>query len=199
MYELRCWYTPVFEDVIDPSTDIEREAIARCIKDLTKSVKSEKVSNLGGWQSPSYHRGDIVQFESILDKIQHKINLIGQQFKINLSISSYWINVNYKGNSNIHHTHPNSVFSGVVYLDASVDQGSLRIIYPSKDVIQYGLSTLQLNSLSDLYNDVIIDPKTNKIIIFPSYVPHSVNDNVTDRPRVSLAFNTAYSSKQSTP
>ena len=195
MNEMRCWYTPVFEDIIDRSSDQDREDVARFISNLTKTVVSREFSNSGGWQSPIYRKGDVTQFESILDKIQLKMDIVCQQLKMNLSITNYWINVNYKSNSNLHHIHPDSILSGVVYLDASSDQGSLRLMYPSRDIIQYGLHTLKLMSLSSLYDDIVIHPMTDKVVIFPSYIPHCVEPNKTDRPRVSLAFNVAYPSK----
>ena len=192
MIEHRSWYTPIFEDAIDPLTNFQRDEIVSFINYLTSSVASRKLSNVGGWQSPSYFRGDHYQLDCILDKIQAKLDLISHLADSKLVVDNYWININHRGDSNSRHNHPLSIFSGVVYLDASLDQGNIRFSYPGYDMINFSLPSMGMNKLCKLYYDFVVQPLTDKIVIFPSYVSHTVEQNPTDRPRISLAFNTKY-------
>jgi uncharacterized protein (TIGR02466 family) len=89
------------------------------------------------------------------------------------------------------HQHGNSLFSGVVYLDANPDSGSI--------IFEKQLNHLNLFSPCvdpditewNIFNskEWTVDPNQKMIILFPSHLKHRVNPNTTLLPRYSLSFN----------
>ena len=103
-------------------------------------------------------------------------------------ITQSWLN--FTGEKQFHHVHehPNSYISGVLYID--VDENEDRIyFYKSKyesikpEVKEYNLH----NSTSWFFNI-----KKYQVILFPSYLTHSVETKVSNNIRTSLAFNTFF-------
>lgn len=90
-----------------------------------------------------------------------------------------WISIKNKGQQTLSHGHPNSIISGVYYWEPV--QQPLVFIYSR--TIEFGIThapdlTFTLDN---------IQPGT--LVLFPSYLKHSVSVNNTDTPRKSLAFN----------
>jgi len=202
MKEHFCWPIPIFEDTIDRLTSFQREVIIDHIDYLCKVDVGVKKSNVGGWQSSGYVDQQVPQFQPLLDLIGEKIKVLEDLYGSKLFLYNYWINVNQGNHYNVGHIHEGSCFSGVVYIDATPDQGSISFSYPIKDTLMYILGSIGMTRMSNTFNDIMIDPRTDKILIFPSFITHSVHPNNTDRPRISLAFNVInypYPSIQSTP
>lgn len=88
------------------------------------------------------------------------------------------------------HFHTNSLFSGVVYIDVDSDSGGLELCKGSPASyysVTYKIPFKNINYLSA--QDWIIPPAVGKIVIFPSYLLHSVLKNNTSKNRYSFAFN----------
>lgn len=88
-----------------------------------------------------------------------------------------WATFHFSGISHLIHTHPNSLVSGVYYVDIPEDNFGLLLLedprgpYPPFD------------------NRIKIKPSTGDIIIFPSWLPHQVSPTSNINPRISIAFN----------
>ena len=102
---------------------------------------------------------------------------------------SGWINVNHKGGSNILHSHPNSHWSGVLYVQQPTGvegfSGMIEFVNPNQE----GRELAKLLPKSGFDNMIRIRPKTGQIVIFPSYVLHSVYPNSSNQDRITIAFN----------
>lgn len=102
------------------------------------------------------------------------------------SITQSWINKSGRGGSHTVHNHPNSVVSGVFYLQSDESTGDIVFCRPG------GFNEYQVNGgctnkfLSDNY---ICPPKVGRLILFPSNMPHYVMPNDSDVDRYSLSFN----------
>ena len=89
------------------------------------------------------------------------------------------------------HFHSNSLFSGVVYIDTE-DKGNINFVHPNIFGNSLGLTKTALSYVehnifnSETWSEV---PKNNKIIIFPSFLPHSIEENLGKEDRYSFAFN----------
>lgn len=127
----------------------------------------------------------------ILQKFEFYIR---DYFKIKKNISfdfiNSWINFHPPKHSCHLHNHCNSIFSGVYYLLNDTNMGD--IIFhtdPFDNNIAKGFE-LEFDEWTN-WNcySYKISPKSGTLIIFPSYLKHSVNKNITDVNRFSLAFN----------
>lgn len=116
-------------------------------------------------------------------------HVLGIKEEHNFYITQSWFNVNKKGTSHHSHTHPNSIFSGIFFVDG--DDSCPVVFHNSKDV-EFGLPlkfsfkeySLINSSKFSLRND------KNTLVIFPSTLRHTVEENESDIDRVSLSFNT---------
>jgi uncharacterized protein (TIGR02466 family) len=102
-------------------------------------------------------------------------------------ITQSWINISQPNQWHHPHGHPNSLFSGVLYLNAVPDVDKIffikdepyqRIEYPFKG----------WNSFNS--REWWLPVETGSIVIFPSYLRHRVAPNQSEHNRVSLSFNT---------
>ena len=88
------------------------------------------------------------------------------------------------------HSHSNSLFSGIVYID-SVNKGSITFAGPK----QTGFLSMNFNGLVsrsfNIYNSIhwTFEPVDGDIIIFPSGLDHKVSINNSSSDRLSFAFN----------
>ena len=101
-------------------------------------------------------------------------------------ISSMWLNAAYQHNNHVAHTHPNSIFSGVVYLQCPKNSQQLIFWDPRPQT-----SIMQLRSTIE-QSYASIDPTVGIMALWPSWLMHSTQSVTTvelSQPRLSIAFN----------
>ena len=107
-----------------------------------------------------------------------------------------WINVNAKGGSNLIHSHPNSHWSGVLYIqqpnDVTGNSGMIEFINPNQEGRDLA-GLLPKNGFDPIMR---IRPKAGQMVIFPSYLLHSVYPNDSDQDRITIAFNSLLLNKK---
>lgn len=110
-----------------------------------------------------------------------------------LTITQSWTNANQPGESTHQHHHPNSIVSGVFYMDVG-EGGVLRFHKPQPPI---GLfwhyeperdpELMEKSPYTWEWVDVKVE--TGSVLLFPSYLQHSVPQNQSNTTRWSLAFN----------
>lgn len=103
-------------------------------------------------------------------------------------LMSIWLNINDKRQSmNSDHVH-NGVFSGTFYLSIPNGSGNLVLRNPLPMGLWKGKD---LSSEKNEYTgeNIRIIPEEGNIVLFPSYLPHSVETNNHDEERISISFN----------
>ena len=119
-------------------------------------------------------------------------NILGYKIP-SYKLSQSWISEKKPGQQHALHTHPNSVISGVLFY-GNYENNTPSIIFhrnysrPSNEnLIQLPLYESNPNPIySPKYK---LSPKPGDLVLFPSYLPHSVPENTTNQIRKSLAFN----------
>lgn len=79
------------------------------------------------------------------------------------------------------------VFSGVFYLSTPKESGSMVLTNPAINRMWKGLSLVSEKSQYTA-ETIRIEPTEGNIIIFPSYLPHSVETNNHDEECISILF-----------
>lgn len=105
-------------------------------------------------------------------------------------ITNSWIAVTNPGECHYTHHHPNSIISGVLYLQSDNKSGKINFHCKStfKNSFAFNYDFKQHNVFnSDMWS---YSPKSGEILIFPSWVNHSVDVNLSESPRIILGFNT---------
>jgi uncharacterized protein (TIGR02466 family) len=104
-------------------------------------------------------------------------------------LGNMWANINPPGALNKAHVHPNALFSGVYYIKTPKNCGRLNIMDP-RPGIQCNMPTRKSgNPGKDLWRDINLEPVTGRIIMFPSWLWHSVEENKSNDIRISVSFN----------
>jgi hypothetical protein len=109
-----------------------------------------------------------------------------------LEFAQSWLTHKEPGQIHKVHTHPNTLLAGVFYYD--VQPGDAAICF-SKEVKSFNRSYLEPSLLDDYQQhsfsqeEIYFKPKQNNFIIFPSWLPHGVPPNNTNRTRKALGVN----------
>jgi uncharacterized protein (TIGR02466 family) len=116
----------------------------------------------------------------------YTINVLGEDASIRYTQS--WININPPGASHHRHSHINSILSGVLYLQT--DEASGRFLVHRSDTRTIKNKTKNFNKFNFEY--LFFEPKQFELYLFPSSLEHSVEENKSNKNRISLSFNTFY-------
>jgi hypothetical protein len=110
--------------------------------------------------------------------------------KIDLCFINSWINYTKKYEINTPHGHSFVSLIGVYYIKTNEKSGDLLLHDPR------GVANMFLNSEIDTSGNLVdgrayfrFKPKIGDLILFPSYLMHSVEPNMSDEIRISLAIN----------
>jgi uncharacterized protein (TIGR02466 family) len=184
---------PIFQYKLDNNEDHNKE-LSKYIYDLQKEdSKGQKLSNVNGWHSPFFNLNsrETVGYKFLV-KIQPYIIDVFKSYgwvfnPQKVKCSGMWAIINKKGNFNTEHIHPNSNLSGAYYVKAPKNCGKFKVINPhsiSRDKFPPRENPNELNRLVAEH-----EIEEGDLLIFPSYLPHSVLPNQSDDDRIVISFN----------
>ncbi|MER8103250.1 putative 2OG-Fe(II) oxygenase [Kitasatospora sp. NPDC094016] len=150
--------------------------------------------NILQWQHPAidWLRRRIV--EAITDQVRANLgDEAAGAVKGYEVLAEGWAVVYRSGGSHRQHTHHDSVWSGVYYIEtggvgaAGEDAGCLQLLDPRPGAIARGVSP----------GIEMIKPTPGLLVAFPSWAPHSVRSTLHgDALRICIAFNAAYNKEE---
>ena len=169
---------------------LDNQQLANDIVAWSKQDKGVKKTNMNGWHSQT-NMHEMPQFKLLVDelfKMQHEVYK-SEWLDRGPKLGNMWANINYSGGYNKPHIHPNSLFSGVYYIKTPLNCGKIVFNDP-RPVVQCNMPTRQRGKPPPhLWREVSIDPKVGRIIMFPSWLWHSVEPNQSNDMRISVSFN----------
>jgi hypothetical protein len=175
------FFTPIwtFELAIDFNVAVET-----CL-DLKKQNESVHFSNRGGYQSSNFNFDHFsTNFPEIVQSMAGPLTEICDETKANFKFGNYWINVNEKHSYNILHDHPDSALSAVIYLKTNEKSGNIFFKNPTNQEF------FPIDSTNGyFYGDYSFIPSPGTMLVFPSYLKHHVEQNLSDEDRISIAIN----------
>ena len=190
---LKLFPQPVFKYQVDSYETINKELLDY-IYDLYENDKTGvKKSNINGWHSRSF---DMKDSGNIPNKFySHINNCIKDVFKnygwvydlSKIKCTSMWAIINKKGNFNIEHTHSNNYLSAAYYVKAPENCGNFKASNPN--IISRNLYPISKQGTEFNSNTVSIKVNEGDLLIFPAYLPHSVEENKSNDDRVIVSFN----------
>ena len=105
----------------------------------------------------------------------------------NIQITGCWANIAGMGDSHRQHSHPNNFLSGVYYVET--DPGSNNIIFhdprPQISIIKPPVKKMTLENT----DHVIAEVTPGNMLLFPSWLHHSVPASQSSNRRISVGFN----------
>ena len=189
--------TPVWVTKIDKYKETNEE-IFEYIKKLRKvDDKGIIKSNIKGWHSNDFELKDI-EVKNFINLISPQINqaLVDMNWDINnqlIKISSMWAIINIGGAANARHHHGNSAISAAYYVRAPKNSGDLVFYDPRPAPVYSHPRSKKPNHLNAMVNSV--SPVEGALVLFPSYLDHSVNENLSNEERIVISFNVTLSLK----
>ena len=125
--------------------------------------------------------------EKILTKYFNKFAKLFYNFDLKFKITTSWAVKLNRGDSVHHHNHRNCLWSGVYYYGNYTDKSCpLYFQNPISQSIPFAID--DVSKRNPMISDIAIQPQTNMVIFFPSWIYHYSNPNMEDT-RYSLAFN----------
>lgn len=105
---------------------------------------------------------------------------------VNIVITSCWVNKTSFAEKHHRHYHPNSILSGIFYLN-TLNHSQTRFFqsdyYSGKGVCKY------LDISNKFEHKEAIFPEEGVLVIFPSYIEHDVIHNKSKDERYTISFN----------
>jgi uncharacterized protein (TIGR02466 family) len=98
-----------------------------------------------------------------------------------------WANINGKFAHNMVHNHPRSALSGVYYVQVAEGCGNLFFRDPRPGAVVLAPTVLEYNRWTS--DKVTYKPQAGRMLLFPSWLDHGVEPNLSDEERVCLSFN----------
>ena len=183
--------TPIWVSLVPNYKEINKKMFSY-IKSLQASnTIGITKSNSNGWHSENFDLNEQEpQFftNSISSLLNESLNDMGWDLEKNKTkITAMWSIINSKNASNMRHIHPNNFISAAYYVKAPEKSGDIVFYDPrSANTIRSPIvsKTNKLNS-----NIFSVQPKEGLLVLFPSYIHHSVNRNNSEEERIVLSFN----------
>ena len=102
-------------------------------------------------------------------------------------INNMWAIINSGGAANLRHQHGNSTISAAYYVRAPKNCGDIVFYDPRPAPVYSHPNVSGPNFLNAQVNG--ISPKEGVLVLFPSYLDHSVNENKSNEERIVISFN----------
>jgi uncharacterized protein (TIGR02466 family) len=141
------------------------------------------------WQS-GHGMHELDGFRGVVDCIGQSAEGVLDYLKVghaSLKVTGCWANVNAPGAGHHVHNHPNNYLSGVYYVQTQPGANSINFLDPRPQtaIIRPPITALTAENTEQ----VVVDVADGMLLMFPAWLPHSVDANRSDRTRISLGFN----------
>ncbi|MCZ6733668.1 MAG: 2OG-Fe(II) oxygenase family protein [Gammaproteobacteria bacterium] len=181
------------------NVQLRRENYKATNAKVIKALKEMRVSlpPLGtgeAWQS-SKDLHKLGEFGDLVSRVHGTIKIVLRFLKIGydaIEITGCWANISAKGASHRMHAHPNNFLSGVYYVQTHPEADTINFHDPR---IQAAIIRPPVTELTAQNTDqVVVKVRNGTLLVFPSYLQHSVDSNRSDEERISISFNVMFSS-----
>jgi uncharacterized protein (TIGR02466 family) len=154
----------------------------------------EMIDNIGNLMSKNDRVLDSTELSTLKTFIDEQIfvftkKLLQMNEKIEIHITQSWVNSSSPGQFHPKHKHPNSVISGVMFVDKNDDE-SLPPIRFHRTLEMFPLDFEYENLNESNAGCRSFETAQGSLILFPSHLEHDVEKNESDKVRTSISFNT---------
>jgi len=181
-------YFPTF--IYAEDTTLNTNEIAQHIVNWSQQEKGIKKTNVNGWHSQTDMQNK-AEYKPLVDELFKMARVVFEEEFLDREplLGNMWANINPPGGYNKPHIHPNSLLSGVYYVKTPPHCGTL-ICNDPRPGIQTCMPTRKKGEPpKHLWRECHIPPKENRIVMFHSWLWHTVEPNQSNEPRISVSFN----------
>lgn len=164
----------------------------------SSGISRSNFPGLGGWHSHNnLHKDE--NFKPLAERIDLASRKISSQMGYSpdksLKVGTMWSIINPPGSANKAHIHPSSHWSGVYYVQTPENSGQIEFTDPRTAHVmnQPNFATGRKRG-RESWTKVNYTPKPGKLIVFPSWLYHAVEPNLSvaegkNANRVIVSFN----------
>ena len=189
---VRMFPTFVWKAELDP--EIHRRISKGIIRRLEQIKQSSPEPARGAhWQSGhDLHEWD--EFRELSSCMNHAVRRVLDFQKIvraEFELTGCWANINPPNAAHGTHSHPNNFLSGVYYLrtNTGADTINFHDPRPQREIIKPAVTELTAENT----DQVVVKVRNGTLLIFPSWLAHSVDANKSNETRISISFNVMFS------
>lgn len=183
--------TPVWALQLENYKNVNEEMYAYIKQEQNIDKDGVSKSNIKGWHSKDFNLNEpepqnfISLILPSIEKLMTDMNWDKKKQKV--KINNMWAIINVGGSANLRHQHGNSTISGAYYVRAPKNCGDIIFYDPRPAPVYSHPNAVSPNSLNAQVNG--ITPKEGALVLFPSYLDHSVNENLSNEERIVISFN----------
>jgi len=173
-----------------------RDALAARIVAALAEMRRElpPLAHGRGWQSAQdLHRRD--ELRELVSCVERGATSVLRFLRIGdepVEITACWATVLAPGAAHKLHSHPNNFLSGVYYLRTQPGADTISFHDPRRQTSVIRPPVVELTAENT--DQVVLQVRNGMLLLFPSYLEHSVDANASDDERISLSFNLMFSS-----
>ena len=193
--------SPIFQCQIDDYEKLNEELqdyIYNLEKNDTKGVNASNAG--GGWHSPYWQiaKSPIAKkFADSISPVLFEIITKDYAWKCKpeeIIFEGMWSIINRKSSYNVRHFHPNCHLSAAYYVKAEQDAGNIVFFDPRQANVFHHPTSKEVNKINAQVQS--ITPKAGTLVLFPSYLEHKVNPNLSNEDRIVISFNVSLIKKK---
>ena len=147
-----------------------------------------------GWQSvQTLH--DLEEFGDLVASVQRLLKGILRFLRIGFDefeITACWATVLTSGAAHKVHCHPNNFLSRVYYLRTQTGGDTINFHDPRSQTGIIRPPVVELTAENT--EQVVVRVQNGTLLVFPAWLPHSVDPNASERERISISFNVMFRS-----
>jgi uncharacterized protein (TIGR02466 family) len=134
---------------------------------------------------------EISSCPSIVNDINYCINETGKEYGLDeLEATNSWYNIQQEDSVLISHIHPQSIMSGVIFINADENSTKLQFENLNKHVHYFRSHDMVHTEYTHTY--FYFDPIPGTMLIFPSWLPHGSIYKNKSKNRIAISFNSQY-------
>jgi uncharacterized protein (TIGR02466 family) len=161
-------------------------------------IVRSNVAALGAWHSQldMHRRPEYAPLVAeILAAARRMAQDLGYDPAYELVFDNMWANINPRHAYNRGHVHPNSLWSGVYYVQAPARSGRLVFADPRPQAqVAAAAFTRGVQHPPEVWSEVYFEAIAGRLILFPAWLVHEVEPNLAEEEgpaadRVSVSFN----------
>lgn len=146
-----------------------------------------------GWQSERnlHQRAELRELGACIRDVAQSVLRFLRIGYDTFEITGCWATVLARGAAHKAHSHPNNFLSGVYYVRTWPGADTINFHDPRHQASVIRPPVVELTAGNT--DQVVVRVKNGTLLIFPSYLEHSVDANTGDEERVSISFNLMFS------
>ena len=169
---------------------LDNNTLAQHIIQWSQQDQGVKKTNMNGWHSTTDMHTKL-EYKVLVDELYKMQHEIFQEEWLDRKpmLGNMWANINYSGGYNRPHVHPNCLFSGVYYVKTQSQCGELVVNDPRPGIQTMMPTRKPGQPPKHLWREAHIEPIQGRLIMFPAWLWHCVEENKGNDMRISVSFN----------